>query len=220
MNERWSLDAFPSRRRFVVGSVAVGLGMGLPLQAMAQASGAVDAGSVIIPGALPDLVYGDETAPVTVVEYTSLTCGFCADFHVGALPDFRRSHLDTGRARLVVREFPLDPRSLAGFMLARCLEGDRTLAMIDLLFQRQADWARAENGSAALFSIAQTAGMGRDEFVECLGDRALQGKIVAAQERGQSEFGVSGTPTFFVDGERHVGTLSAVELSALVDART
>ncbi|WP_062228465.1 DsbA family protein [Aureimonas frigidaquae] len=206
------------RRSFLTGSAAVGTAFILTSKASAQDSVAIVADSVGRPGQLDELVYGRADAPVTIVEYTSLTCGFCAHFHNDALPEFRRSHIDAGRARLVVREFPLDPRALAGFMLARCLEGERTLAMIDLLFRRQDEWARAENVSGILLSLAQFAGMSQDAFTACLSNTELQQAILAVRERGQTEFDVSGTPTFFINGERHVGALDAAELGAAVDA--
>lgn len=208
------------RRRLLIGGTLVGLGMALPGSALAEDGGPVDPEAVQTPGPLAELSYGDAAAPVTVVEYTSLTCGFCAEFHVDVLPEFRRTHIDNGRARLVLREFPLDPRSLAGFMLARCLNGEATLAMIDVLFRQQAAWARAENASAALLGIAQLAGMDRDAFTTCLSNKALQAEVVAVQERGRTEFGVSGTPTFFVGGQRQVGMIGAADLGALVDAQT
>lgn len=211
-------DRHPDRRAFLAGSAALGMACALSSNALAQDGDAVRADAVGRAGPLAELVYGRTEAPVTVVEYTSLTCGFCAQFHNEALPEFRATHIDTGLARLVVREFPLDPRALAGFMLARCLEGERTLAMIDLLFQRQAEWARAENASAALLSLAQFAGMNRDTFTACLSNTELQQAVLAVQERGQSEFGVSGTPTFFINGERRVGALDAAALGAAVDA--
>ncbi|KQQ91002.1 disulfide bond formation protein DsbA [Aureimonas sp. Leaf324] len=198
----------------------VGLGIALPGSALAEDGGPVDPAAVQTPGPLAELSYGDAAAPVTVVEYTSLTCGFCAEFHVGVLPEFRRTHIDTGRARLVLREFPLDPRSLAGFVIARCLNGEATLAMIDVLFRQQAAWARAENASTALLGIAQLAGMNRDAFTACLSNKALQAEVVAVQERGRTEFGVSGTPTFFVGGQRQVGMISAADLGTIVDAQT
>ncbi|WP_019998813.1 thioredoxin domain-containing protein [Aureimonas ureilytica] len=210
----------PDRRRLLIGSALAGLGAVLPGSVLANDESPVDSAAVQASGDLPELAYGDPSAPVTVVEYTSLTCGFCAEFHVGVLPEFNRSHIDTGRARLVLREFPLDPRSLAGFMLARCLNGEATLAMIDVLFSQQKMWARAENASAALLGIAQLAGMDRDAFAACLSNKALQAQVVAVQERGHREFGVSGTPTFFIGGQRQVGMVAAADLGALVDAQT
>lgn len=215
-----SNGALVSRRTLLAGSGALAATLLLSAAVTQAATDAVDPTDLHTAGLLPDLVLGHPDAPVTVVEYTSLTCGFCAKFHVEALPEFTASHLDTGRARLVIREFPLDPRALAGFMLARSLGSDRALAMIDLLFRRQAEWSRVQNASTALLAIAQHAGMTRESFTASLSDRMLQAAIVDGKNRGQSDFGVSKTPTFFIEGDRHVGTLSAAELGAVVDART
>ncbi len=207
------------RRRLLIGGHPGRIGNGVARFALAEDGGPVDPEAVQTPGPLAELSYGDAAAPVTVVEYTSLTCGFCAEFHVDVLPEFRRTHIDNGRARLVLREFPLDPRSLAGFMLARCLNGEATLAMIDVLFRQQAAWARAENASAALLGIAQLAGMDRDAFTTCCRIRRCKRGRRGPGARAD-RVGVSGTPTFFVGGQRQVGMIGAADLGALVDAQT
>jgi len=197
-----------NRRELVFGVAASAMALSL--------AGATTVGAAPAPVPLPALVYGDGSAPITVIEYTSLTCSHCARFHVETLPDFKRTHIDTGRARLVLREFPLDPRSLAGFMLARCLGGEQTYSMIDLLFQQQSNWARAKDGAAALEAMARVAGMSRDQFVTCLADSYLQAAIEAVSDTGAKQFGITATPTFIVNDEVHVGALSVSELAKIV----
>ena len=119
-----------------------------------QSQGSVDVEALMAEGALPDVVLGDPNAPVTIVEYASLTCPHCATFHNSALPDIKADYVDTGIAKVILREFPFDPAALAGFMLARCVPEERREPRISVLFQQQQSWARAENVSAALLSHA------------------------------------------------------------------
>ncbi|WP_332873829.1 DsbA family protein [Aurantimonas marina] len=181
------------------------------------ASGSVDVSKLMAEGPLPDIVIGDVNAPVTIVEYASMTCGHCANFHVNSYPQIKKDFIDTGKAKLIIREFPFDPRALAGAMLARCTGDDaKRTAMIDVLLGQQEEWVRAENASAALLKFAKLAGMSQEDFTSCLNDKGLQQKVVETQERGQNEFGVNATPTFFVNGDKYAGALGPDEMAAVI----
>ncbi|HEY9057004.1 MAG TPA: DsbA family protein [Aurantimonas sp.] len=181
--------------------------------------GSVDVDDLMAEGPLPDIVIGEADAPVTIVEYASMTCGHCANFHVNSYPRIKKDFIDTGKAKLILREFPFDPRALAASMLARCTGDDaKRTAMVDVLMQQQDEWARAENASAALLKFAKLAGMSQDDFTACLNDKELQRKVVETQERGQNEFGVNATPTFFVNGEKYSGALGPDEMAAVIES--
>lgn len=182
-------------------------------------SGSVDVAELMAEGPLPDIIVGDPDAPVTIVEYASMTCGHCANFHVNSLPQLKKDFIDTGKAKLIIREFPFDPRALAGAMLARCTGDDaKRTAMVDVLLEQQGEWVRAENASAALLKFAKLAGMSQDDFTACLNDKELQQKVVETQERGQNEFGVNATPTFFVNGDKYSGALGPDEMAAVIES--
>ncbi|MBB3998806.1 DsbA family protein [Aureimonas pseudogalii] len=189
-----------------------------PAAATAPTSdGSVDVSKLMSPQALPDVVIGNADAPVTIVEYASMTCTHCRDFHTESYPAIKKDYLDTGKAKLIIREFPFDPRAVAAFMLARCAGDERRTAMVDVLFDQQGEWAAAENASVALLKIAQLAGMSQDQFKACLQNTELQGKVVAVQAAGQSDYGVSATPTFFVNGDKYAGALSADQMAAVIE---
>jgi protein-disulfide isomerase len=152
---------------------------------------------------LPDLVMGNADAKITVVEYASMTCGHCKQFHTKVLPDLKTKYVDTGKVRFIFREFPLDPRAFAASMLARCAGGDKTLPMIGALFETQADWAYVkENPTPKLFEIAKQAGFTQESFDKCLTDQALLDKLTAIRTRASETFGVSATPSFFINGKK------------------
>lgn len=152
---------------------------------------------------LPDLVVGSPDAKVTVVEYASMTCGHCKNFHTKVLPELKTKYVDTGKVRFIFREFPLDPRAFAASMLARCAGGDKTLPLIGALFETQGDWAYVkENPTPKLFEIAKQAGFTQESFDKCLTDQALLDKLTAIRTRAAETFGVSATPSFFINGKK------------------
>lgn len=179
-------------------------------------AGSVDMGKLLEPGALPDQVLGNADAPVTIVEYASMTCPHCATFHERTLPELKSKYIDTGKVRLILREFPFDPRAEAGFMLARCSK-DNYFPMVDVLFKQQQNWAAVQNAKDALLQIAKLAGFSQESFEACLTDQKLLEDVRAVRERGAKDFGVDSTPTFFIDGNRYPGALSIAELSAIID---
>ncbi|MBX3569980.1 MAG: DsbA family protein [Rhizobiaceae bacterium] len=185
--------------------------------AVPEASGTVDMAKLLEPGSLPDMVIGKADAPVTMVEYASMTCPHCAHFHETTLPEIKTKYIDTGKVRLILREFPFDPRAEAGFMLARC-SGDNYFPMVDVLFKQQQSWAGAENARDALLQIAKLAGFTQEKFESCLTDQKLLDEIRSVRTRGADEFKVDSTPTFFINGKQYKGALSVEEASAIIDS--
>jgi len=160
------------------------------------------------PGPLPELSVGQANAPVTIVEYADLTCGACANFHNNVLPVLKEKYIDTGKVRLVFREFPLNERSAYAFMAARCAGGERTLPLISALFSKQDDWALAKTGKEfmpKLFGFAQQAGLSKQAFDTCQRNEKLIKDIVAIRDRAHQSFGVNQTPTFFINGRKLEG---------------
>jgi protein-disulfide isomerase len=152
---------------------------------------------------LPDLTLGPADAKVVIVEYASMTCGHCMNFHTKVFPELKKKYIETNKVRFVFREFPLDPRAFAAAMLARCAGGEKTLPMVGALFETQADWAFVkENPTPKLFEIAKQAGFTQETFDKCLTDQALLDKLTANRTRASEVFGVSATPTFFINGKR------------------
>jgi len=164
--------------------------------------------------ALPDMALGKEDAPVTIVEYSSLSCPHCAHFHRDVMPALKSDYIDTGKVRYIEREFPLNNAGLGGAVLARCVDPIRFFAFTDLLFSRQEDWAFKEDALQRLRIYAKQAGLTDADFEKCLDDEALQKKVLAVRERGEKE-GVKGTPTFFINGKIFNG---APTLAALTEA--
>ncbi|MGA7323396.1 MAG: DsbA family protein [Rhodomicrobium sp.] len=163
---------------------------------------------------LPEMALGSPNAPVTIIEYSSLSCPHCAAFHKDVLPTLKSEYIDTGKVRYVVREFPLNDSALAGAVVARCLDPSRYFAFVNMLFAKQDEWAFKEDALAPLKQLAKQAGMTGEEFDKCIDNESLQKKILAVRDEGQKK-GVNATPTFFVNGTQLKG---AATMQAVVEA--
>lgn len=182
-----------------------------------KSSGTVDMAKLLEPGKGKEMVEGKADAPVTIVEYASVTCGHCAAFFKETLPSIREKYIKTGKARLVFREFAYDPRAQAGYMLARCAPEDRYFPMIQVLFEKQMDWAAASDALPPLKNIAAMAGLDDKAFEACLKNQTVLDEVKSSFERGK-EFGVTSTPTFFINGKKYEGALSVEEMSSVIDS--
>lgn len=191
---------FTRRQTLTLGAGAfVAASLGGPLAALAQT---IDTAALADSGSdLEEMVLGAEDAPVTVIEYASMTCGHCASFHTLTYPALKEKYIDTGKVRFVMREFPLDPLAAAAFMLARCAPGGRYFETVDLFFERQADWTQTNDPLGEMLKLAKQAGFTQAEFEGCLTNQQLLDGINAVKDRGADAFGVSSTPTFFINGE-------------------
>lgn len=158
------------------------------------------------PGDLPEIALGSADAKVTVVEYASLSCGHCRDFHKNVLPEVKTKYIDTGKIRLIMRDHPGNDRAVAGAMLVRCLPNDKAYPLISALFSLQEQWAFVkESPLPKLLDIAKQAGFTEESFNKCLTDDALLKKINGNFEHALRDFGVRATPTFFFNGKRMQG---------------
>ncbi len=208
-----------NRRKFATGTAALTVGgavlgtSGFVLDARA----AVDNDELMKPGPLGDQSVGPDDAPVTIIEYASMTCPHCASFHIKTYPKLKEQYLDTGKAKLLFREFPFDDRALAAFMLARCAADDKYFAMIDVLFEQQAVWAQSNQPAQELFKIARLAGFTQETFNACLQNKDVAAGIHAVKDRAALEFGVRSTPTFFINGEEVAGSQSIEKFQELID---
>jgi protein-disulfide isomerase len=151
---------------------------------------------------LPDIVEGSAEAPATIIEYASMTCAHCAAFHRDVWPELKGKYVDRGREKFILREFPLDPLSIAAFMLARCAGPEKRDAVIDRLFDQQEEWAFAEKALLKLKAEVVAAGMTAEGFDACLKDYDLLDNVKKMRDIAVDKLAVQGTPTFFVNGRR------------------
>jgi protein-disulfide isomerase len=202
-------------RRDLLKMAALGSALGatqlIGLTSAAAQNARVDVEQLMADEALPDVVEGQANAPITMVEYASMTCTHCAAFHTKVYPTLKSKYIDAGKVKYILREFPLDPLATAGFMLARC-SGDKREAMIELLFTQQKNWAFIEKPLDGLSNIVKQTGMSQESFEKCLKDQALYDKVNMVRDRGAEKFNVNATPTFFINGKRVSGEMTVEQL--------
>ncbi|HZN31653.1 MAG TPA: DsbA family protein, partial [Xanthobacteraceae bacterium] len=150
-------------------------------------------------------------APVTLIEYASMTCPHCANFHETTYPEMKKKYIDTGKIRFIFREFPLDTLALAGSMLARCAGKEKFFPLIETLFAQQKEWV-TQKPMQPLLAIARQAGFTQQSFEECLANQQVQNGIEEVRQRAVQRLNVQSTPTFFVNGKLFRGTLTIQEL--------
>lgn len=177
----------------------------------------VDVEELMKPGKLDEKVLGAEDAPVTIVEYASMTCSHCAHFHKTTFPALKEQYIDTGKVRFVMREFPLDPVAAAGFMLARCAPEEKYFDIVDVMFHEQRTWAFTDNPYNSLLNFSKQLGFTQESFEACLTNQELLDAVNGVREQAAADFGVSATPTFFVNGEKYSGALSIEELGKIIE---
>jgi protein-disulfide isomerase len=180
----------------------------------------LDVAELMAPGPLEDIVMGKADAPNTIVEYASMTCPHCAQFQNDVFPEIKKKYIDTGQAKYILREFPLDGLAVAAFMLARCAGPDRYYPMVDGLFESQKIWAvPGADGKDKLLTIARQAGFSQEKFDKCIADKELFDKIVAVRTRANEKFGVDSTPTFFINGKRLQGEHELKDFDAALSGK-
>ena len=160
-----------------------------------------------------DHVQGDAKAPITMIEYASFTCPHCAHFAVAVLPELKKKWIDTGKVKLIYRDFPLDQTALKAAQLAECAGKDKYFGVIDVIFSTQAKWAVASDPIGELAKSLRIAGMGDAEVKACLANDAVANGVIA-DYRGGETLGVNSTPTLFINGEQFKGARSVEELDA------
>jgi protein-disulfide isomerase len=217
-----------TRREFCQTTASVTLSLAVlgisslpPFMGEALAADTIPVAELMKPDKLPDMVMGSDKAPVTVIEYASMTCPHCAHFQETTFPELKKRYIDTGKVLYIFREFPLDSLAAAAFMLARCAgETDKTkyFAMVDTLFRQQRTWA-IEKPLPPMLAIAKQAGFTEQSFDACLANQKILEGIESMRQRAVDVFKVQSTPTFFINGVAYPGALTIEEMSKLIDAQ-
>ncbi|ASP37126.1 DsbA family protein [Labrenzia sp. VG12] len=205
-----------TRRQFLKTTALAAATLSLATTGSAFAQ-SVNEEELLKPGPLGDKILGDENAPVTIVEYASMTCGHCANFHKSTWPELKKQYIETGKVRFIFREFPLDPVAAAAFMLARCAPQDKYFEIVDIMFDSQRSWAFTDNPYQSLLDFSKQIGFTQESFEECLTNQGLLDAVNAVKDRGANEFGVNSTPTFFINGEKHSGALSIENMGKIIE---
>jgi protein-disulfide isomerase len=189
-----------NRRLFLTAGTSLAATLLAAPLAFAQAEGPVDLAALMTPPAMGEMALGVETAPVTIVEYASASCPHCAAFHNDVLPTLKTDYIDTGKVRLIFREFPHNDPAMGAFMLARCAPKEKYFPLMDVYFKTQEQWLASP--LEGLKAIALQAGFTEQTFNACLNNQEVAKAIFEVRSKGEG-FGVTGIPSFFINGERY-----------------
>jgi protein-disulfide isomerase len=175
------------------------------------------AGSAQVPplaDMLADKRLGPANAANLVIQYSSLGCSHCADFHTTSLPTLKSQYLDKGVATFVHRDFPLDLTSRRGAMVARCAGDERYFTVLDVIYQSQQTWAPASDPWSAMQKVLRDAGLAQSLIDACLATPGLEEGVNAIRQQGVEAYGISGTPTFIVNGVKIVGNVPLTAITS------
>lgn len=160
---------------------------------------------------------GSDKAPVTIIEYASLTCPHCADFANHTFETLKAKYIDTGKVRFTYRDFPFDQAGLRAAMMARCAGPDRFFGFIAVLFKSQASWTQAQDPIAELAKIGRLGGMTKEQFDACVNDKALMDGILKGRLEAEQKLQVNATPTFIINGVKHEGYMPIEEFDKILE---
>lgn len=174
------------------------------------------AADIMAPSPLPEMSWGSQTAPVTIVQYASLTCPHCRRFHMDVFPQFKREFIDTGKVRYILREFPIGKTSGAATIALRCAPPDKYLTLYGKFMEQQPGWVSQEVRLDPIFAVAQQVGMTRAQFDACRENQGMIENLKWVKERGR-KLGVIGTPNFFVGTKLVKSVLTIDEIRGYVE---
>jgi protein-disulfide isomerase len=173
-------------------------------------SATVDVADLMTPGTLPEISMGDDKAPITIVEYHSMTCPHCAHFEKTVLPTLEDQYIKTGKVRFIMRGFPLNQLDAVAFMLLRCRPTDTYLNNMKLMYDTQETWAFTDHPKDAITALAKKIGFTQESFESCLKDQTVWDGLVTVAKKADETFKVDGTPAFFFNGVRE-GSIGSID---------
>ena len=174
---------------------------------------------LLAPGPLGEHVLGKPNAPVTIIEYASLTCPHCRNYQQNVFPRVKRELIDTGKVRYIIREFPIGHSSGNAALINHCVPEDKYFALFESFLSRQSEWVSQEVRLDAIYGVAKSSGMTRETFDKCLTNQTIIDGLTEVKQRGR-KFGVIGTPTFFINGRKAQGEVTFEEIKALIEPQS
>ena len=166
-----------------------------------------------------ELVIGDKDAPITIIEYASMSCSHCASFHNNTLPDIKKEYIDTGKVRMVFRDYPFNYPALLGSMMMRCIASNVRYDYMNVLYQLQSTWVNKDPkiSKKELYKIMQSGGMTKEEFNECYSNLDNENLILEGVMGAQKDFNIKSTPSFIVNGNLIEGNKNIKEFRQIID---
>jgi len=186
-------------------------------------SGGITTSPMILEAPLrTDFVKGSATAPITMIEYASLSCPHCAHFSATVMPELEKNYIDTGKMRYILRPFPLNEPALKGAMLVDCVgeqNPDKYYVFSKVLFDAQSKWAYDANFMSGLETIATVGGLTKDQFQTCTGTTDREVKILKLKKQAEDDLKVPHTPYIFIGDEAYEGERTPAAIEKFIDKK-
>jgi protein-disulfide isomerase len=202
-----------SRRTLMLSAAALAVTQAFP--ALAEEAKKIDLTDIMTPPAEGDMSMGLDTAKVTVIEYASASCPHCAKFYNEAFDQLKKEYIDTGKIKFIFREFPHNDQAMAAFMVARCSPKEKYFPLVDVYFKTQQKWV--PDAYNQLKDIAKQSGMTETDFDACLKNEKVAKGVFEVRDKADRSYGVTGIPTFFINGKVHDGEITFADMKAIID---
>ena len=166
-----------------------------------------------------DFYIGEISAPITIIEYSSMSCSHCADFHTNTLESIKKEYIDTGKVKFVFRDFPFNYPALLGSMVTRCIPGDVRYDYMNGLYKLQKNWVNGDQAKtrSELYKIMQSGGMQQDIFDACLNNVDLENQLLEDVMEAQREYKIASTPSFIINGVLYSGNKNIKDFRQIID---
>ena len=166
-----------------------------------------------------DFYIGEENAPITIIEYASMSCSHCADFHNDTLAELKKEFIDTGKVKFIFRDFPFNYPALAGSMILRCVPEDVRYDYMNGLYKLQNSWVNRDHSKtrSELYKIMQSGGMQQEDFDACLSNVDLENQLLEGVMEAQREYKIGSTASFIVNGVLYSGNKNIKEFRQIID---
>jgi protein-disulfide isomerase len=167
---------------------------------------------------IADRILGNASAKITIIEYASMTCPHCAEFHTGTFQTLKKDYIKTGKVKFIYRDYPLDRLALAAAMMARCAPKERYYPILDIIFRTQENWAKQADPAEALAQIGLLSGISKNTYNACVANKKIYEGVMKIRSDGGEKFNIQSTPTIIINGKPIKGHLTAAKLRLIIDS--
>ena len=168
--------------------------------------------------ALQSQTMGNESAPIKMIEFASLTCGHCAKFHNEVFPKLKKDYIDNGKIYFTYQDFPLDKFALKASVIARCSGKEKYFSFLKVLYKKQRDWTSSQDPFKSLLKIAKLGGLKNDEIKVCVSNKSIEDGILKNRLNSTKKFEIKATPTIYINGKKYDGDLTYEALKLKLDS--
>ena len=147
---------------------------------------------------------GDNNAKITIIEYASMTCDHCANFHKNIFPEIYEKYIQTGKVKFIFRDFPLDKQALFAAILANCAPKEKYFDFVKLIFNTTQKWVSVEDEFLKkLKNIGKMGGLSNDQIESCFRDENMVDLAINSRSNGEKKFNITSTPSFIINGKKY-----------------